>query len=154
MLQLLNNEDRLAKIAELKRDHPKLYVKLTDLLIDENSVRMIANDMESMTWLNLVRVFSTYEEMDQMIAGFAEPLCAYFQRQVTAIEFALKQTEPLEASRQKIRDLRIGKFMMAEGPSRAKDDLSRNFYRTLKELRIQQAWRKQNQIIDVTPSAG
>lgn len=35
--------------------------------------------------------------------------------------------------------------------SPAKDDLSRNFYRTLKELRIQQAWRKQNQIIDVTP---
>lgn len=43
---------------------------------------------------------------------------------------------------------------MAEGPSRAKDDLSRDFYRTPQRTADTTGRRKQNQIIDVTPTAG
>ena len=36
--------------------------------------------------------------------------------------------------------------------SRAFDDLRRNFFRTLGELRKHQKWRKESRVIDVTPT--
>jgi hypothetical protein len=41
----------------------------------------------------------------------------------------------IEEATQKVRELRLLKFMQMEDIQRAQDDLSRSFYRTLAELR-------------------
>ena len=40
-------------------------------------------------------------------------------------------------------------LMQNEKPSRAFDDLRRNFYRTLSELRKHQEWKRKMQVVDV-----
>jgi hypothetical protein len=40
-------------------------------------------------------------------------------------------------------------LMENEKPSRAFDDLRRNFYRTLSELRKHQEWKRKMQVVDV-----
>lgn len=54
---------------------------------------------------------------------------------------------------QKVKDHRLMSLMQVDGPRRAFDDLARNFYRTLSELRKQQEWRRKQQVIDVTPGS-
>lgn len=71
--------------------------------------------------------------------------------EANALTDALDHINKIRAAQQRIKDQRLTDLMLAKGPHRAKDDLSRNLYRTLKELRIQQLWRNRNQAIDVTP---
>ncbi len=152
VLKILDKANRTHEIAKIKANQPELYTKLSQIVLNEALLDKIAGSVDVMTRLYSTRSFAREQELNKFIETMAEPLCAYLQGRVKEIEFALQQSELIESSRQQIRDLRISKFMLAEGPSRAKDDLSRNFYRTLKELRTQQLWRKQNQIIDVTPA--
>lgn len=58
--------------------------------------------------------------------------------------------EEIQAAISKIRDQRILNLMHSK---RTFDDLARDFYRTLSELRKQQEWRRKNTVIDVTPSS-
>jgi hypothetical protein len=50
-----------------------------------------------------------------------------------------------------IKDQRLLALMEVPTAARARDDLSREFYRTLTELRKHQAWRQMQQLIDITP---
>ncbi len=57
----------------------------------------------------------------------------------------------IEEEFQAVKDRRLMELMQNEKPSRAFDDLRRNFYRTLGELRKHQEWKRKMQVIDVTP---
>lgn len=50
-----------------------------------------------------------------------------------------------------IKDQRLLALMEVATAARARDDLSREFYRTLRVLRKYQAWRQRQQLIDITP---
>jgi hypothetical protein len=55
----------------------------------------------------------------------------------------------IEKELQAVKDKRLMELMQNEKPSRAFDDLRRNFYRTLSELRKHQEWRRKMQVVDV-----
>lgn len=50
-----------------------------------------------------------------------------------------------------VKDARLLRLMDLERPRRLHDDLSRDFYRTLQELRKHQQWRQTRPTIDITP---
>ena len=56
----------------------------------------------------------------------------------------------IEQELQTVKDKRLMELMQNEKPSRAFDDLRRNFYRTLSELRKHQEWKRKMQVVDVT----
>lgn len=58
----------------------------------------------------------------------------------------------LEKLKPIIFDLRQSAFMERPGVSRPREDLNREFHRTLKEFRLQREWRLKNQPIDITAS--
>ncbi len=55
----------------------------------------------------------------------------------------------IEQELEVIKDKRLMELMENEKPSRAFDDLRRNFYRTLSELRKHQEWKRKMQVVDV-----
>ncbi len=55
----------------------------------------------------------------------------------------------IERELQVVKDRRLMELMQNEKPSRAFDDLRRNFYRALSELRKHQEWRRKMQVVDV-----
>lgn len=55
----------------------------------------------------------------------------------------------IEQELQTVKDRRLMELMQNEKPSRAFDDLRRNFYRTLSELRKHQEWKRKMQVVDV-----
>jgi hypothetical protein len=55
----------------------------------------------------------------------------------------------IEQEMQAVKDKRLMELMQNEKPSRAFDDLRRNFYRTLSELRKHQEWRRKMQVVDI-----
>lgn len=55
----------------------------------------------------------------------------------------------IEQELQVVKDRRLMELMENEKPSRAFDDLRRNFYRTLSELRKHQEWKRKTQVVDV-----
>lgn len=55
----------------------------------------------------------------------------------------------IEQELQVVKDKRLMEMMQNEKPSRAFDDLRRNFYRTLSELRKHQEWKRKMQVVDV-----
>jgi hypothetical protein len=55
----------------------------------------------------------------------------------------------IEKELQTVKDKRLMELMENEKPSRAFDDLRRNFYRTLSELRKHQEWKRKMQVVDV-----
>ena len=57
----------------------------------------------------------------------------------------------IEEEIQMIKDQRLLALMEVPTAARARDDLIREFYRTLTELRKHQAWRQRQQLIDITP---
>jgi len=56
----------------------------------------------------------------------------------------------IEQELQGVKDKRLMELMQNEKPNRAFDDLRRNFYRTLSELRKHQEWKRKMQVVDVT----
>lgn len=59
----------------------------------------------------------------------------------------------IEEEIQMIKDPCLLTLMEAPTAARARDDLSRDFYRTPTELRRHQAWRQSQQMIDITPKS-
>ncbi|MES2585572.1 MAG: hypothetical protein V4536_01490 [Pseudomonadota bacterium] len=55
----------------------------------------------------------------------------------------------IEQELQVVKDKHLMELMENETPSRAFDDLCRNFYRTLSELRKHQEWKRKMQVVDV-----
>jgi hypothetical protein len=60
--------------------------------------------------------------------------------------------EEIDQQLQALHNKRLMELMKNHDMSRAFDDLRRNFFRTLGELRKHQKWRKESRVIDVTPT--
>ena len=67
------------------------------------------------------------------------------QKTIWICEIRPKIEEELEV----VKDKRLMELMQNEKPSRAFDDLRRNFYRTLGELRKHQEWKRKMQVVDI-----
>lgn len=85
--------------------------------------------------------------------GEPELFWSYFLREANEelqeiIWFCDNRAE-IEQELQAVKDRRLMELMQNEKPSRAFDDLRRNFYRTLSELRKHQEWRRKMQVVDV-----
>ena len=68
--------------------------------------------------------------------------------------WAFEKLEKIQAAIQENRDENLITLMKYDKTSRAREDLSRSFFRTLSELRKHQHWRYQRDAIDVSPTAG
>lgn len=64
---------------------------------------------------------------------------------------ALKQRDQIIAAHRRLIDKRLAMSISDERNERAHEHLSRSFYKTLSELRRQQDWRRQREVVDVTP---
>lgn len=149
---LINLKTRAIFIETLKDKSPKTFERLVKWCSNRSDRDLIDN-------IDVIRL-SMAEKAAAMTGDYSDLITLLGAKlgqrlldEANALIYALDHLAEIKAVEQRVKDQRLTNLMLAEGPSRAKDDLSRNFYRTLKELRIQQAWRKQNQIIDVTPSA-
>ena len=69
----------------------------------------------------------------------------------TATRMFLLYSKLFVDAHQRLRASRLAASVTSERNERAHDHLSRSFYKTLTELRKQQDWRRQQQVIDVTP---
>jgi hypothetical protein len=67
------------------------------------------------------------------------------------LEWVYDHLGKINGAIQKIHEERILSFMQLQNAQRAHDDLSRNFFRTLAELRKHQQWRLMQRAIDITP---
>lgn len=70
------------------------------------------------------------------------------------IIWTFENREKIQAAIQENRDENLISLMQYDKTSRAREDLSRSFFRTLSELRKHQHWRYQHHAIDVSPPAG
>lgn len=68
--------------------------------------------------------------------------------------WAFENLDKIQAAIQENRDENLITLMKYDRTSRAREDLSRSFFRTLSELRKHQHWRYQRDAIDISPSAG
>ena len=84
--------------------------------------------------------------------GEAHPFIPHFLAraidQLEEISWVIYNREAIVAQLQIVQDMRLKTLMENDKPSRAFDDLRRNFYRTLTELRKHQEWRRKMQAID------
>ena len=89
--------------------------------------------------------------------GDEQSFVAYFlveaTRQVRELVWLIDHRAQIEAELQAMRDKRLMVLMENPTSSRAFDDLRRNFYRTLGELRKHQVWRRKLQGIDAMSAA-
>ena len=96
-----------------------------------------------------------YEFIDD--EGDQQSFVAYFlgeaTRQIHELVWLIEHRLHIEAELQAMRDKRLMLMMENPSSSRAFDDLRRNFYRTLGELRKHQVWRRKLQGIDAVNAA-
>lgn len=149
---LINPGTRQNVLATIKDKSPRTYDKLVYWCSNQLDFDLSENiDHFKLTMAE--KLAATTGDYTGLITLLGAKLGQRLLDEANALIYALDHLEQIKSAEQRVKDQRLTNMMLADGPSRAKDDLSRNFYRTLKELRIQQTWRKQNQIIDVTPSA-
>ena len=137
--QLKDNGATTEDLESLEKSHPLIYKRLI--------AEIEEFDFTHPTAKNVLE----YEiENDD---GQTERFWTYFLK--VAIE-DLSQTvwlcenrAAIEQELQAVKDKRLMELMQNEKPSRAFDDLRRNFYRTLSELRKHQEWKRKMQVVDV-----
>ena len=137
--QLKDNGATTEDLESLEKSHPLIYKRLI--------AEIEEFDFTHPTAKNVLE----YEiENDD---GQTERFWTYFLK--VAIE-DLSQTvwlcenrAAIEQELQDVKDKRLMELMQNEKPSRAFDDLRRNFYRTLSELRKHQEWKRKMQVVDV-----
>lgn len=77
------------------------------------------------------------------IADAVENLIAHYQGELWAIE----NYDRLLKAKQEVNNRRLLEFLKTNSTQRAHDDLDRAYSRALKELRVQQIWRKNQGVI-------
>ncbi len=78
-------------------------------------------------------------------------LCDFHINTLKAKIWVFENKDSVEQSISKVKEFRLNRLLHFEGSRRATDDLNRAFFKTLSELRRQQEWRKNHEIINVTP---
>lgn len=149
--QLMSEDDRVVAMAGIQERLPGLFEQIEAWVRDESDKDLSRNvDIIS---LHRARKYAvekgTYLPVIRLLAvGIGYKILEDCKR----LKQAFDLLPQLEAIREQIRDQRLANLMAAEGPSRAREDLNRSFFRVLKELRTQQEWRKKHEVIDVTPN--
>ena len=132
----------LEDLSQIESEHPNLYI----LILDQAKLFSVADRPPEDL------VITRVKESDGSVSLF--------------MTYALKQAIPtlknliwihgelpaIQAEVQQYRDTKLTSLMQNINLSRAHDDLSRFFFRTLAELRKHQQWRYQKTAIDLTPS--
>ncbi len=149
--QLMREQDRLAAIATIQEQLPGLFEQIEGWVRDESD-KELSNNVDFIS-LHRARQFAvekgTYVPVIRLLAvGLGYKIL----EECKGLKLAFDVLPQLDAIREQIRDQRLANLMAAEGPSRAREDLNRSFFRVLKELRTQQEWRKKHEVIDVTPN--
>jgi hypothetical protein len=126
-------------LESLENSHPLIHKKLVEYI-----------DYYEFTNPTAKNVLQYEIENDD---GETESFWNYFLREVIedlqqTIWFCDHRPE-IEQELQVVKDKRLMELMQNERPSRAFDDLRRNFYRTLSELRKHQEWKRKIQVVDV-----
>jgi hypothetical protein len=124
----------------IESDHPYLLETIQEL-IDEHS-------LTNPTIENVIRLEVWIES--EKVSFLKHCLKTFIQEAQPIIWYAEYRTQ-IEEEIQMIKDQRLLALMGVHTAARARDDLSREFYRTLTELRKHQAWRQRQQLIDITP---
>ena len=129
----------IEELEGLEKSHPLIHKKLVEYIDHYGFTNPIAKNVLH------------YEiENDD---GEAELFWNYFLK--IAIEdlnqmiWFCDNRSQIEQELQVVKDKRLMELMQNERPSRAFDDLRRNFYRTLSELRKHQEWKRKMQVVDV-----
>jgi hypothetical protein len=129
-------------IELVESDHPLLLKTIQRLI--ENYVLVnptIENVIRAEVWVETEKV------------SFIKLCLETFIHETQALIWYCEHRPQIEEEIQAIKDRRLLELMEAPTASRARDDLSRDFYRTLTELRKHQAWRQSQQMIDITPKS-
>jgi PII-like signaling protein len=132
----------LEALQEMQRDDPSLYDWIMEL----------AKEM-GLTGPTPERLKGAYYDSNGTRKPLLNRVLAKLQSEIREVLWVPDHLEEIQAAIPKIRDQRILNLMQLNASKRTFDDLARDFYRTLSELRKQQEWRRKNTVIDVTPSS-
>lgn len=149
--QLMSEQDRVAAITGIQEQLPGFFEQIEAWVRDESD-KELSNNVDFIS-LHRARQYAvekgTYIPVIRLLAvGLGYKILEECKR----LKLAFDVLPQLDVIREQIRDQRLANLMAAEGPSRAREDLNRSFFRVLKELRTQQEWRKKHEVIDVTPN--
>lgn len=139
--RLLGGKASYDDFQTLKQDYPDLYQKLVAMAQEGRAVNYSDDTLMH---------FRVVDEHDQTV--YATELIAHSvsKRLKEIIEIYEHRDEYLAAFK-KVRVQRRIELMANNRLGRPVDELSRAFARTLSDLRKQQEWRRNHQVIDVTP---
>jgi Asp-tRNA(Asn)/Glu-tRNA(Gln) amidotransferase A subunit family amidase len=128
-------------LGGLESSFPNVYQKLKQMLDDISGEELSDFDMANSKYY--------WSAPTTPIGDAVEKLIAHYQGELWAIE----NYERLLKAKQEVEDKRLLEFLKTNSTQRAHDDLDRAYSRALKDLRVQQTWRKNQGVIkgEVTP---
>lgn len=129
-------------LSGLGKNVPDVYEKLKGMLDHISGEELSEFDMANSKYY--------WGAPTTPIADAVEKLIAHYQGELWAIE----NCERLLKAKQEVNNKRLLEFLKTNSAQRAHDDLDRAYSRALKELRVQQNWRKTRGVIKgaVTPT--
>ena len=122
-------------LGGLESNFPNVYEKLKGMLDNLSGEELSEFDMANSKYY--------WSAPTTPITDAVEKLIAHYQGELWAIE----NYERLLKAKQEVQDKRLLEFLRTNSTLRAQDDLDRAYTRALKELRVQQNWRKNQGVI-------
>ena len=122
-------------LAGLESNFPNIYQKLKGMLENISGEELSDFDIANSKYY--------WSAPTTPIADAVEKLIAHYQGELWVIE----NYERLLKAKQEVNDKRLLEFLKENSTQRAHDDLDRAYSRALKELRVQQNWRKNQGVI-------
>lgn len=122
-------------LGGLESNFPNVYQKLKGMLDDLSSEDLSDFDMANSKYY--------FGAPTTPIADAVVKLIAHYQGELWAIE----NYDRLLKAKKEVEDKRLFEFLKENSMQRAHDDLDRAYSRALKELRVQQNWRKNQEVI-------
>ena len=122
-------------LSGLESNFPNVYQKLKGMLDNISGEGLSDFDMANSRYY--------WSAPTTPITDAVEKLIAHYQGELWAIE----NYAQLAKAKQEVNDKRLLEFLKENSTQRAHDDLDRAYSRALKELRVQQNWRKNQGVI-------
>jgi hypothetical protein len=127
-------------LIQCEKDQPELFQYLVDYYLEEKVVIKVSH----------LQLASSIQIVDGSPIALVQSALGHYLQRLEGEMSIFEQLELIQSISQKIREKRILDFMQALGSQRAREDLSRHFYRTLAELRRHQQWRIVQRAVDVS----
>ena len=128
-------------LESLKKKHPSLFEDIMDEVAEY--------DVDDLSHDALCKDTIAGDDGRQI-----DLLHFIIQKQVDEYDdliWAFERLEKIQSKIVEVKDERLIDLMHRDKTSRAREDLSRSFFRTLSELRKHQHWRYQRDAVDVSP---